>query len=76
MVAHPQQSSDRVLLSLRLRDDSELRVGLSTYRGIEWVDIRQFWVRGPDDIVATKKGVHFNAELLPEIIAALTKVVE
>ena len=55
-----------------------IRVQRTSFEGYDLVDIR-VWVPdrygdSPDALVATPKGIGFRAELLGEVLAALTKL--
>jgi hypothetical protein len=54
----------------------EVRITVGAYKGIERLDIRVFAdINGLGVHVATKKGVSFRLDQLPELISELQKIV-
>ncbi len=54
-----------------------IRIDRHTYRGEDVVDLR-VWVQGDklDEMIPTRKGITFRADILPEVIHSLQDVLE
>jgi len=69
-----QQEHDSTVLATWRRPDGETRLSLTTYKGKQYVDFRQFWTPdGEDESRPTKKGVALHIEAIPELIAGLVE---
>ena len=59
---------DQLIATIKKNTREEIRIGLGEFKGHLLVSIR-VWMIAED--LPTKKGVAFNPDLLPDIIAAL-----
>lgn len=62
--------------AIRKADGAEIRVAIDRYKGRRVVDIR-LWFQpgGSADYVATRKGVTFDEDKLPELARAIAEAV-
>ena len=60
--------TDQPIAIIQKNTQEEIRIGLDEFKGHPLVSIR-VWVTDRD--LPTKKGIAFNPDLLPDVIAAL-----
>ena len=69
--------SGQIIARIRKANDAEIRVTLKEYKGRAVVDVRVWYVpAGVPDYVATKKGLTFDVDKLPELADALAQAVK
>ena len=67
------------IAQLDVTDNKRLILSIGEFRGVERVDLRQY-VRvknqenQKDEFIATRKGINFNAEWLPDFVKMVNKL--
>ena len=60
--------------AIQRNDKEQMRVQKKEYKGVSYIDIRVFFKPdNADEYIPTKKGITFNAELLPKVLMALSQ---
>lgn len=67
---------DRVLYEDQRSDDSKLIVSVGTFREVERVDCRLFWLTAAGEWMPSKKGITIPMELVPDVIQALQRAID
>jgi len=68
----------QLIASFQKNSNEVIKIQLQTWKNEPYVDIR-IWVAGEDGapgVQPTRKGLTINAELLPDLLAALQRVGE
>ena len=63
----------KVIDEFEITDNKKLVLSIGEYRGSERVDLRQY-VKVKDEFIATRKGINFNSEWLPDFVKMVRKL--
>ena len=69
-------NTPRILASFPRTNGSEVRLMRKQYRGKVLVDLRLYWLNKSGEWQATRKGATLKPEELPELIRALSALVQ
>ena len=63
----------KVISELLVTDGKKIVLSIGEFRGVERIDLRQY-IKVNDDYIATKRGINFCSEWLPDFIKMVNKL--
>jgi hypothetical protein len=68
--------SRKEIAAIRKSDGAEIRIGTDAYKGRRVVDVRVWYQPNGRDWTPSKKGLTFDAEKLPAVVAGMVRAME
>jgi hypothetical protein len=70
------EAEERLIKAIERGPGQQIQVRLTTFRGREYLDLRNFYLDDNDEWKPTKKGIAVPVELYDELMAALKEAGE
>ncbi|MFN8401001.1 MAG: PC4/YdbC family ssDNA-binding protein, partial [Anaerolineales bacterium] len=68
-------SNEKLVAKIKKNSKEEIRIALNVYKGVPLIQIRTYAAYGRDtELIATKKGLAINVNLLPLLIESIEKL--
>lgn len=68
--------SRKELATIRKSDNAEIRIGADYYKGRAVIDVRVWYRPAGGDWTPSRKGITFDADKLPAVVAGMVKAME
>ena len=69
-------TSDIIIAEFQKNSRETIRVAVGSYRGHKLVHIRAWVAKEGGDLIPTKSGIAIRLAILPDLVAALQKVID
>lgn len=68
--------SRKEIAAIRKSDNAQIRIGADDYKGRRVVDVRVWYQPNGGDWTPSKKGLTFDADKLPAVVAGMIQAME